>query len=665
MPHFRSWIVFSLAALVFALAPSAGNAQRKKKLSLAELAALEWKLEQATKALTRNPSVKARTKAIEELVTLKDPRGVKPLAMALKEDPDPAVRLKAAEGLGSFKSPESLGLLRLASTADPDEGVRNAAVELAKKFPRRMKVAALPLKARSFDAPRGKLTSKVLRRVLASPSGDARLWAVRKTGTLKFKGRVKLLEHHLQKDPSGRVRVASALLLAQLRQKKSLPALIKIVDDGDPAVRFELARILADFDDAGALSVLEKMAAADANATVKAEARDLLEPSTPVGKRLLRNRIKMLTSANPVIRIEALNSLTGFTHWRSMVPMSCALLNDKSLPVRITAAKILPNMHDTSVLTALRVAAVVEQDKKLKGNVRRAIMILAKKVGGIIKQLSDKRPQVRAKAARALGQGAYPQGLDPLIKALKDKDPKVRLAAAKGLRNFVSDKALNALKIAGTDADRRVRKVVDRFFKRQKRVAGWRKFYKDAHRVVTWTVDKNAWKRATSAYALGVKGAEQGEHSLVLLLLNDPKEKVQLAAAWSLVLMGSEKAEQALKKAAEKSKSEKVRLTARKYLIIQKVSRDDLMTQLQDEKASVRQDAAEALSLMANRKVVHALVRTTLCDSESGARAAALRGLARIRTPLARTVIRVAMTRDLDPNVRRIAMVMHILAGGK
>ena len=646
-------------------APLVSQAQPKKKLSLAELAALEWKLEQAAKALTSNPKAEARKKAIDELLSTKDPRGIKPMAMALKEDPDASVRLKAAEGLGTFKSPETLGLLKLASTADPDPKLRAAAAELVKKFPRRMKTAALPLKARPFDAPRGKLTAKKINQVLAAPSGDARLWGVRQCGKLKFKGRVKRLEYHLQQDPSGRVRVQSARLLVKIKKKKALPALIKVVADGDPAVRFELARILAKFDDSGALKVLQQMASSDANETVRAESKDLLEPVTVIGKRLLKDRIKMLSSANPTLRIAALNSLKGFTHWRAMLPMSCALINDKSMPVRATAIKILPDMHDYSVLTALRVSAMLEQDKKLKATVRRTVVALFKKGKGLVKQLSHKDANVRALAARALGQGGYDE--DALIKALKDKSNKVRLAAVLGLRNSVSAKAVNALKMAGADSDRRVRGVVDRFFKKQKSVAGWRKFFKSPHKVITWTVDKNAWNRRMAAHALGIMGAEQGEHSLVMLLKNDKDVDVRLASAWALVLMGTEKAEKAIKKAAGSDKSEKVRIAARKYTVISdgKVKAEDMVAQLQDDKASVREDAADALSLQASGKVAYPLVRSTLCDSNAAARAAAMRGLARIGSKLARKVLRMAMVRDLDPNVRRTAKFMLILAGGK
>jgi len=657
--------LFVISLICVLGSPLAIQAQPKKKLSLAELAALEWKLEQAAKALTQNPKVEARKKAIDELLSTKDVRAIKPMAMALKEDPNAGVRLKAAEGLGTFKSPETLGLLKLASTADPDPKLREAAAALVKKFPRRMKTAALPLKARPFDPPRGRLTAKKINGVLSAPSGDARLWAVRQCGKLKFKGRVKRLEYHLQHDPSGRVRVESARLLVKIQKKKALPALIKVVADGDPAVRFELARIMAKFDDSGALKVLQQMAAADTNETVRAEAKDLLEPVTKIGKRLLKDRIKMLSSPNPTMRIQALNSLKGFTHWRAMLPMSCALINDKSMPVRATAIKILPDMHDYSVLTALRVSAMLEQDKKLKGTVRRTVIALFKKGKGLVRQLSHKDPNGRARAARALAQGGYDEGA--LIKALKDKSAKVRLAAALGLRNSVSSKAINALKMAGADSNRRVRRVVDKFFKGQKSIAGWRKFFKSPHKVITWTVDKNAWNRRMAAHALGVMGAEQGEHSLVMLLKNDKDINVRLAAVWALVLMGTEKAENAIKKAAGADKNEKVRIAARKYTVISdgKVKAEDMVAQLQDDKASVREDAADALSLQASSKVLYPLVRGALCDSNARSREAAMRGLARIGNKLAKHVLRMAMIRDLDPNVRRSAKFMLILAGGK
>jgi HEAT repeat protein len=140
---------------------------------------------------------------------------------------------------------------------------------------------------------------------------------------------------------------------------------------------------------------------------------------------------------------------------------------------------------------------------------------------------------------------------------------------------------------------------------------------------------------------------------------------VRLAAAWALVLMASDRAEVALKKVAEKDPSEKVRLAARKYLIIDKVSLDDLVRQLDDKSAAVRQDAAEALSLRPRSKILYPMIKAAICDPDAGVRNAALRALARIGNPLARTAIKVALSRDPSKGVRRTAYMMYILAGGK
>ncbi len=653
-------LVLSAAMLCLLATPAAAQ---KKKPSLADLAAIEWKLEQAAATLASKPEVAERQKAVAELTELRDPRSAAPLATALREDPEASVRRSAAEALAALKSPEAKGLLTLAADADPDAGVRARAAALLKGLPKKLSAATIPQKPRPFKAPKA-VTLSAVEKTLALPSGDARLWAVRQAATLKdFPAAV--LEKHLRKDPSVRVRVEAAKLLAATAKAKALPTLIKAVDDGDPTVRYEVAQLLAEFSDGGALVVLQKLASSDANAEVKAGAQDLLEPSTAVGKRLLKNRIAKLASANPEGRLAALEELSRSTHWRAMAPMSCTLLSDKSAPVRTTAAKVLTAMHDTTVLTAMRVAAELESDKKLQANIRKLLTGMRQRVDALVKQLQSGDAGQKTLAARALGQAAYPPGLDPLIAALKDKDPKVRLAAAGALVSYTEPKAKEALKVAGSDADPRVRKLIDHFFKEQQQLEQWRAFYKDPNRLIMKTTDNDPVWRFDAAIALGVGGAEVAVENLAQLLASDKDEGVRHAAAWALVLMASERGEKALKAAAAKDPSEKIRLTARKYLVIAKVAVEDLLTQLADESAAVRQDAAEALSLRATGKALSPLIRAAVCDPEAKVRSAALRGIARIGTPLGRSVIRTAMNRDVDPRVRRTAMIMHMIAGGK
>ncbi len=653
------------ALFVLSLLLLCGQALAKKP-SLAELAALEWKLEQGGTALTTNPDPAARLKAVNELASLKDPRSQKPLATALREDPDPKVRLGAAEALAALRTPEAKGLLTLASSADPSAEVRGKAAELLKPFPRKLAAATIPLVPRSFKPPKA-VNGTAVKAALAQPSGDARLWAVKQVPAQKelAAGALALLEDSLRKDPSARVRVEAARAIVALAKQKSLPTLIRAIEDGDPQVRFELAGLIAEFNDPGALTVIQKLAASDANATVKAEAKDLLEPSSAVGRRLLKNRIQKLRSANAPDRLAAVSELSGATHWRAMLPMSCALLGDKSVQVRTAASKTLADMHDVTVLTAMRISAELEPDKKLQASIRKLLVGMRKKVDALVAQLKSSDPAQRALAARALGQGAYPPGQAPLIAALKDSDAKVRLAAVNALINFADPKAQDALKVAGTDAEPKVRKAVDRFFKEQQDLERWRSFYKDPNRLVMRTADKDPVWRFDAAIALGVMGAEAAVGNLAQLLLHDKEESVRHAAAWALVLMASDRGENALKVAASKDPSERLRLTARKYLVIDKVSVDDLIAQLDDPKGSTRQDAAEALSLRATGKALNPLIRAALCDVEANVRSAALRGLARIGNPIAKSVIRSALARDSDQRVRRTAMVMHILTGGE
>lgn len=664
-PQLRRTFAWTLVWTIVVALPCAAQAgKRQKKLSLAELAALEWKLEQASAALVSKTNAGDRLKALDELAKIDDPRVIPPLAEALNEDPDAKVRKAAATALAAHKTPEVKGVLMLASAGDPDAGVRGAASKSLTRFNRRMQPAKLQLPQRKVPAPKT-VKAEHIKQAFAMPSGAARAWAAAQAATISFGEREALIKTHLVSDPSARVREACAVSLVAIAGKGALPVLIKAVSDGDPIVRFALVRLIARFDDPGALLVLERVAKGDSDNEVRLEAREMLEPSTPVGRRLLKQRIAKLASANPADRIAAITGLATFTDWRAMVPMSCALLSDRSVHVRTAAAKSLADMHDASVLTALRVAAVIEPDAAQKNRVRGLLQSLRRRVDNLVKQLSDKDLSTRVRAARALGQAAYPPGLPALVAAAKDKEAKIRRVAIEGLRNFNKKEAQDALKAALADSDAEVRRIANEYFQQQERLAKWSGFFRDANRLVMKTTAKDPHWRADAAIGLGIAGAERMVDSLTNLLLRDPDENVRLAAAWALVLMSSTAAENALKKAAGKDKSQRVRLTARKYLVIDKVSVSDLIEQLAAEKPGIREDAAEALALRASGNVLHHLIRTSMCDQVPQVRAAALRGLGRVGNPLAKTVIRIARARDKDQAVKRVATMMYFLTGGK
>lgn len=648
----------ALAVTVFST-----NAAAQKKMSLADIAALEWKLEQATKTLQTDVAITARTNALKELATLDDPRTIPLLALSLKEDPATEIRAAALKRLVHWKTPEVKGALTLASLSDPAASIRTAAKqELAKLS--RMTVAAIDYPKSAFVAPKALPMEKELSAWVAHPSSKARAWLIESLDRANHAQRVTLGKRLFQ-DPASEVRIRAARVVSQAAKAESLTILTERLGDGDPAVRFEIARLISTYDSPAALAVLQTAIQQEQDKQVKAEIKELLEPSTAVGKRLLQKRIEELRSSNVSTRLTALDALSSFSEWQAMLPMACTLLEDESVSVRAKTAEVLSSMHDTSVLTALRIAAVSEPDAKLREKIRNLVQGLKSNVDTLLKTLEQGSPIDRAQAARALGQAAYPNALEKLIQASRDKEVKVRRSVARALGNFEDPKAFEALSQLLADSQKEVNEIASAHLQQQKRLEGWRNFYNNPNKLVAKTSDSDAVWRADAIVALGISGAERSANVIMRLLEHDSDERVRLAAAWALVLMASDHAEAALRKAAEKDSSDAVRLAAQRFLVIGKVSLDDLVNQLRDKEASVRAQAAEALALRATQTIQPALVRAVMCDSSASVRAAALRGLARLANPLSRTVLKVAAARDLDATVRKLALMMYILAGGK
>jgi len=106
-------------------------------------------------------------------------------------------------------------------------------------------------------------------------------------------------------------------------------------------------------------------------------------------------------------------------------------LTDKDPQVRRAAVKALGQMKDAVVAAPLLTRALDDQD-----------------------------PGVRLEAARALAAFDDPKALPVLLRALKDADPDVRAGAAEGLGTLHDPGTVPALVKASEDADRRVRLAV-------------------------------------------------------------------------------------------------------------------------------------------------------------------------------------------------------------
>jgi HEAT repeat protein len=384
-------------------------------------------------------------------------------------------------------------------------------------------------------------------------------------------------------------------------------------------------------------------------------AADTLQPIPEIVKRL--------ASPAPGDRINAINDLSRHTNWQAMVPMACAMLNDPNVGVRTIAASHAAAIHDVALLTALRSAAELESNDNLRAIIRRTLKGRRQQVDALITQLQNPDVEQRISAARSLSQGAYPQGLDALIRASADPDPRVRLLAVEGLRNYSEPRAQAAIRRGTRDGHPTVRQVAQRFVQERKRLEAWRAFYMSFMKIASKARSRQPEWRAEAVVALGINAAENAAPMIVEILQGDPSQEVRLAAAWTLVLMGTSGARMALQRASHKDHSPRVRAAASTYLAIQQVRIEDQLARLSDPSADVRQQAAETLSLRPTQAVQQHLIRTVMCDPQARVRNSALRGLARMATPLALTTIKLAMFRDASNMVRRTAMMLYVLVG--
>ncbi len=81
-----------------------------------------------------------------------------------------------------------------------------------------------------------------------------------------------------------------------------------------------------------------------------------------------------------------------------------------------------------------------------------------KKTSKLVKALSNSKNEIRAAAAKALGNINSEESTNALILALRDPDPNVRINAVDSLRNSGNSLAIEHLKnVAKSDQDPKVR----------------------------------------------------------------------------------------------------------------------------------------------------------------------------------------------------------------
>jgi len=138
---------------------------------------------------------------------------------------------------------------------------------------------------------------------------------------------------------------------------------------------------------------------------------------------------------------------------------------------------------------------------------------------------------------------------------------------------------------------------------------------------------------------------------------------VRLAAAWSLTLLGTPRATAAVRNSASSDSDPRVRRACAHFLKVKSLVLADEVKRLNDKLAEFRIEAAMAVALRPVRKTVPHMARSALCDPDAHVRMAALSGLAREGSKRSLEAIKLAMFRDASDDVRRFAMMLHVLVG--
>lgn len=368
---------------------------------------------------------------------------------------------------------------------------------------------------------------------------------------------------------------------------------------------------------------------------------------------------------SPVLgdRLDAVRELARHRNWQAAPPMSCALLRDSEVDVREAAAKALTHAwHDQVVNHALRLAGRMETNSALRAKIKAGAAGLKQEVTGLLAQLSSADQNQRLAAVQALSMAGYKETVMGLIRAAGDVDPGVRLFALQGLRAFNSAQARSKIQAATRDGDANVARAARGFLDERKRLAAWRGFHMSYMKVVKKTSSRYPAWRADAAVALGISGADSAINRLEQMLRGDPEASVRLAAAWSLMVLGTPRSMAAVRGSSRSDSDPRVRRTCAGFLQLKSLNFKQEILKLSDKLGEFRLQAAQTLALRSDEpSTLYPLARSALCDPSAHVRMAALTGLAREGSPLANEAIRLAMFRDGADDVRRFAMMLHVL----
>ncbi|WP_292521130.1 HEAT repeat domain-containing protein [Methanoculleus sp.] len=419
----------------------------------------------------QNDDEEIRAAAVAALRSLGKP-AIEFLIRALS-DPHSTVRIAAAEGLGEIGDDSSVGALILLLD-DPERDVRIAAagalgqigdaraiIPLVRLFgdgyPTVRSAAAAAVAAFGPDA------FEPLEVALDDAVPAVRVTAARAIGIIGNPRSIPLLIRHLE-DPAREVSVVAARVLGGF---------------GHPAVE-PLSTVLMKGGKDGRLAAIDALAligSAEADESLeyalRDEDRDVVERAATVLMRRRATRVRRSTSDSRV-RHEVETLITALKDGSVEAQVSAATrliemgrpaaeglimaLKDGDPAMQAAAAGVLGEMREAAVAPLMD--ALNDADRFVRLVAARNLGNIGdKRAIGILSESLRREPdtEVRAAVAEALGYIGSRQVIEPLTLALRDRDEAVQIAAARSLGYIGDNCAIEPLILALSDVDDRVR----------------------------------------------------------------------------------------------------------------------------------------------------------------------------------------------------------------
>lgn len=251
-------------------------------------------------------------------------------------------------------------------------------------------------------------------------------------GTRHSRDAVPALEDHLANDPDPSVRGMAAWALGEIGMERSLEPLMAALHDRDPHVREMTVLALGSLGDARAVAALAPLAADSFDGVRSVLTRALEHIGGEEAGNLLAHIL--LTDPDHHTRVMAGYSARAVLGAGGLGPLVAAL-RDTSDEIRAMAARHLGELGDPAAVKWLTRAIRYDGEARVRGTAAWALGQLATEqaIDGLEIAMRDASWQVRMSAAGALGRTGGPRVADLLIAATRDPVHQVRLTAVEAL----------------------------------------------------------------------------------------------------------------------------------------------------------------------------------------------------------------------------------------